>query len=255
MKGNFYAITFGDKKFKDSRIRAINSLKKITDNTYLFTEEDLKEYKEKYPKIIYPNATGGGFWIFKSIFLKKVMEEMKYGDMIMWMDAGVECFPKLKKYLSIFYEIAEDNEGFCIFNTIHPHTKYTKRDCFYYMGCDKPEFYNKPICDAAIQIYIKNDKTIKFIGDYLKYNADYRIATDSPNECGLPNFNNFVAHRHDQSILTNLTLKYGISRFIEPTQFYIKDWSEKNCKTLLSEYELKQSRKYKVLFNHHRIRK
>jgi hypothetical protein len=34
---------------------------------------------------------------------------------------------------------------------------------------------------------------------------------DGENLCGLPNFPDFDSHRHDQSILTNLKTKYGIT--------------------------------------------
>jgi len=43
------------------------------------------------------------------------------------------------------------------------------------------------------------------------FNLDERIASErNQNTCGLPNLPGFVEHRGDQSILTNLSIKYDI---------------------------------------------
>ena len=56
-------------------------------------------------------------------------------------------------------------------------------------------------------------------------------------------------HRHDQSVLTLLSLKNNIPRFKQPTQFYTH-WDYE----ILSDYERQESMKYSIKFNHHRIR-
>jgi hypothetical protein len=238
-------FTYGDKKFSSSRARALESIKKFTDKAILYTEDDLKLYYDQYPKILYPGARGGGFWLFKAIFLKKTIQEANDGDMVFWMDAGIECTGNL----DIFYDVCTENNGFCIFKLVHRQSSWTKRDCFYYMYCDEEKYHNTLNCDASIQFFIKNEQTVKFIDEYLHYCSDYRIVTDSPNECGLPNLPDFVDHRHDQSILTNLCVKHNISRFKHATQWRNIDiWNPE----YLTEFEQVQSNKYGVLFNHHR---
>jgi hypothetical protein len=44
----------------------------------------------------------------------------------------------------------------------------------------------------------------------MRYCRDPRVVSDQPNRCGLPNLPGFIAHRHDQSILTNLVVKHGL---------------------------------------------
>lgn len=237
-------ITYGDLVFKNSRVRALESLKKFTDKSILYTEDDLKPYIDSHPKILYPGARGGGFWLFKTIFLKKTLEGMNNGDMILWMDAGAEC----NAPLNVFYDIAQQNNGFCLFKVIHRQAHYTKRDCFYYMECDEEKYHNTLNCDASIQFYIKNDATVNFVNDYYMYCCDYRIVTDAPNECGLPNLPGFIDHRHDQSILANLCVKNNIPRFKEPTQWYHVGWKDE----MLTDFEKQQSEKYEAAFNHHR---
>jgi len=239
-------ITYGDSVFKNSRTRALESLKKYTDSSILFTEDDLKPFIEQHPKILYPGAKGGGFWLFKSIFLKHTLQNANDGDMVIWMDAGAECTSSL----DVFYDIALQNSGFCLFSVIHKQAHYTKRDCFFYMGCDNEKYHNALNCDASIQMYIKNDTTVKFIDEYYKYCSDYRVVTDSPNECNLPNLPGFIDHRHDQSILANLCIKHNIQRFKEPTQWYHVGWSD----DMLTDFEKQHSKRYEAVFNHHRER-
>ena len=52
--------------------------------------------------------------------------------------------------------------------------------------------------------------TLNFIKEWLEYSQDYRLITDSPNECGLPNYPEFADHRHDQAIFNILCLKYNL---------------------------------------------
>lgn len=246
-----HGITYGDENFKSSRDKAYISLKKYTDAAYLFTETDLNEYKDKIDsKILYPGARGGGHWIFKPIFLKYILNNIPDGEAVIWMDAGNECVADIR----ILADIAANHEGFCLFQQVHKNSHYTKRDCFYYMNNDSLSYYNSRQCDASMQLYIKNEKTLKFIDEYLHFCSDYRIVTDRPNECNLPNLEGFIDHRHDQSILTNLVVTYDLDTFIQPSQWYSLSWNTDDRAQFLNTNERIQSERYSTLFNHHRER-
>jgi hypothetical protein len=246
-----HGIIYGDQAFQSSRDRAYESLSKFTDKAYLFTEKDLDNYRSNIDsRILYPGARGGGYWIFKPIFLKQVIDSIPEGEAVMWVDAGIECIGDTH----IFADIAANNRGFCLFKQKHENSHYTKRDCFYYMNADTTEYHTARQSDAAVQVYIKNEETQKFINEYLHYCSDYRVVTDSPNECNLPNFPCFADHRHDQSILTNLYTKYKLNTFIQPSQWYHIDWTEDIKSRYLNDIELNQSERYSALFNHHLIR-
>ncbi len=63
-----------------------------------------------------------------------------------------------------------------------------------------------------------NQKALMFLREWLEYCSDLRVITDDPNTCGLPNLDGFRSHRHDQSILTNLTLKHEIPCYGDPLE-------------------------------------
>ena len=239
-----YGFTYGDENFKNSREIAKKSLEKNCDITYLFTEKNLIPYYKKYEPIL-SQKRGSGYWLFKSLFLKELFEIMNDGDELIYIDSGVEIIDNI----DVFFDICKLNEGFCLFQQYHQNYKWIKRDCFILMDCDSENFHYSNQCDASIQCYIKNESTTKFIDEYLKLCSDERLITDAANTQGEPNLLGFIDHRHDQSILTLLCLKNEISRFKQPTQFY-NHWEFDN----LNEFEIEQSKKYGIKFNHHRTR-
>jgi hypothetical protein len=126
---------------------------------------------------------------------------------------------------------------------------WTKRDCFVLMHADAPEYWNALQLDASIQIYRASDKTRHFILELRDVMRDPRILCDEANACGLPNFEEFRDHRHDQSILTILALKHGIETFPSPKVVVTKrdpatGWRKSRRFT----------RNKRVFFEHHRCR-
>jgi hypothetical protein len=89
------------------------------------------------------------------------------------------------------------------------------------MGLDKEEYLNQNQLLASYILMRKNDFVLNFVDELLTYAKDYRIITDSPNECGLPNYPEFMDHRHDQSILSLLGRKYNIKNIPDVTQYGI----------------------------------
>jgi hypothetical protein len=91
----------------------------------------------------------------------------------------------------------------------HIEKKYTKRDAFILLGADLPFYTDTYQYMATIQIYKKSKFTEKFVEEVLYYSQDKRIITDDPNTLGLNNYKEFIENRHDQTILSILTKKYG----------------------------------------------
>jgi hypothetical protein len=87
------------------------------------------------------------------------------------------------------------------------------------MGLDSEPYLSQNQLLASYILMRKNDFVINFINEWLNYAKDYRIITDATNECGLPNYPEFVDHRHDQSILSLLGRKYNIKNIPDVSQF------------------------------------
>jgi hypothetical protein len=87
---------------------------------------------------------------------------------------------------------------------------YTKRDCFHFMNCDEEKYWNAFQVEAGIVAFRNNNFTKNFVNEWLEFCKNKYIVSDLPNISEKPNFDSFIDHRHDQSILTNLCVKYNL---------------------------------------------
>ena len=71
---------------------------------------------------------------------------------------------------------------------------------------DEAMIYNNTL-NCTWSLWRATDKAFDFLDKWLHYCMDRRCITDDPNECGLPNYNGFCDHRHDQSICSILGYK------------------------------------------------
>ena len=75
------------------------------------------------------------------------------------------------------------------------------------MDCDEERYWNADQIQASYIAFMISDATRHLITEWLRYAGDERVVTDIPNQLGLPDFDDFVDHRFDQSILSNLIYK------------------------------------------------
>jgi hypothetical protein len=184
--------------------------------TYNVNDIDIDFYEKNIK--IFNQGRGFGYWLWKPYLIYKTMENMNDNDILFYSDTGA-IFVKNLDYL--FDKIIQDEKGVILFqlNNNFKNKNVTKRDCFYFMGCDDEYYHNSIMFLASFILIKKNNFSQNFISEWLNYCEDYRILTDSPNECGLPNFETFEDHRHDQSILSILGYKYKVSFEIDPSQY------------------------------------
>ena len=117
---------------------------------------------------------------------------------------------------------------------------WTKRDCFVLMKCDSPKYWDAEQLMGSFSVFINNERSRKFVKEWMNYCCNENIISDVPNRCGLANFPEFKDHRHDQSILSLLAIKHDLEIYRAPCQH--GDGNKKAYKN--SPYE--------TLLNHHR---
>ena len=208
-KGKIVCISYGDESFKQSLEYNGKSALEIAkaDEFYGYTPEDIDpEFKAKNDYIL-SKGRGNGYWLWKPYFLYKTLtQKLNDGDYLIYSDAGifyVDLAQKLVDFLN------EKKAEMYLHRLPHLEKEYTKRDAFILMGVDGPFYAETGQFNAAFQVYRKSKFTEFFLGEYLYYAQDKRIITDDQNEMGAPNYEGFRDHRHDQSILSLLTKKYG----------------------------------------------
>jgi len=240
-------ISYGNEKYyKSLELLKHTSLEIGKTNQFIpFTEQWLKgtDFWTKNSFIL-NRPRGAGYWIWKPFIILQTFKTLEDGDVVLYSDAGLKVIGNLNP----LFEIAQKgpNGGKVLFKLPavgvphHLAKTWTKRDCFVLLDCDSEEYWNANMSNGAVSVWKKTDENIEFLKEWQKYLRDPRIVTDDSNFCGKPNFMEFRDHRHDQSVLSLLAIKYKFEMFRDPTQFGNE------------EKEVFLNSLYPQLFDHHR---
>lgn len=180
---------------------------------------------------------GAGFWCWKPWVIIDVMKKINNNDVVIYSDIGATIISNITPLIDIVKDV--DILLFKVHNCLIK--SYTKRDALFYMDCDNEDFYNKELTNGAFQVYKKNEKSLVFLEKYLYVCTNVDIISDNHNICGLPNIEGFLDHRHDQSVLSLLSIKNGIPLYRDPSNWGV-------------DFLMENSNNYGQIFNHHRIK-
>jgi len=209
-----YLICFGSNGYEVVQQRLVDSADGWFDKCIQYKEEDIDtDFRTRHSQIM--NCRRGyGYWMWKPYFLLKTFETMNEGDFCLYADSTAV----LVSDPTALFDICAQSGGILMFSPkIYLMTTWTKADCFNMMGLTERKYLNGTVLLAAFQLYQKNERSFSFIRDYMYYCSDYQIVSDAPNIMGY-NFPNFREHRHDQSILSLLAIKYEVNIRRDPSQ-------------------------------------
>ena len=208
-----YFITYGNKKFEKSRNRIVKEAYK----TKLFTkckyfsenivddDEIQISLKNKNFSKVFNSKRGGGYWIWKPYIIYKMLKKINENDIIVYSDAGCTIpnnkyvKDKLKEYLDI---INKSKKGLIAFKNPHKESEWTKGDIFKHFKClDNKDMYDSNQFTANRIILKKNNNSVRIIKSWWDVAKTHPLLfNDSISK--VPNFNDFIENRHDQSIFS-----------------------------------------------------
>jgi hypothetical protein len=213
------AVNYADKHFKRAqRLNSKTAKKWGADKVIEYGPEDIdEEFFERNKKIL-TNPRGGGFYLWKPYVFRKAYDEIKEGDYLIYTDSGSVYVNKIQYLIDC---MEKENVNIMIFSLQNEllERKYVKRDALILTDCDKPQYTDTPQSIGGYMVCKKSPEVEQFFDEVLKYVQDIRIISDSPNELGKPNYDDFVDHRHDQAVISLMTKKHGLKRFRDPSQY------------------------------------
>ena len=211
-------ISYANKPFYKSQQQLKKSAYKYgVDEVIDYNDIWLKKQTAFYQKNnhILSQKRGNGFWLWKPFIILDALKKMQLDDVLIHIDSGASFISSVTPLV----DLTKNKEIILFYNNRHKNSAWTKRDCFYFMDCDNDKFYNENQTLAGYIVCKKTPFVISFLEEWLKYAENENILTDMPNICGLPNSENFIDHRHDQSILSLLATKYNLELFRDPSQW------------------------------------
>lgn len=196
---------------------------RVADTVTAWTPKKLKAagFAERAPEIGLEER-GSGFWSWKPFIIQKRLGEVAEGDLVFYCDVGRRYpYTLLDQPITPFVEWMDSRKQEMmpgVENTWDgPVGTWTKRDAFVYTGMDRQEVYESTMIQGGFSVWRAGAKSREFVGKWMDLCSLRRLVSDDPGTCGLPELPGFRENRHDQSLLTLLCLKEGLSglRFIE----------------------------------------
>lgn len=185
------------------------------DTVTIITEKDLdKDFKKKHKAILKLGSRGYGYWIWKPYIIHKMLQEIKDGDYLMYIDAGCHLNPAGRARLIEYFDLVSQSElkigGFQI-EECHNEKCWSKMDLLVHLGVEnnKSILESGQVCGGHVLLQ-KCKNSVAFIDKWLKTAENHHLIDNSPSEKS--NFEEFVEHRHDQSIFSILCKLEGAVR-------------------------------------------
>jgi hypothetical protein len=149
--------------------------------------------------------------VFKPFIVLDLLERIEPGSVVLYYD----CNPyPLERPIQPLVNLCLRNQGRLFHQYGDRNRNWTKRDAFVFMNCDTPRFHNAVALQNTWFLMENNQANQEFVREWLHYNLDERIASYvKPDVCGKPPLRGFYENRGDQSIFSNLAVKYHIKSF------------------------------------------
>lgn len=208
-------INYADKCFKrKQKINAFSArLFGNVDVVKSYNSNDIcTEFYNKNSTIL-DSKKGGGYWLWKPYIILRHLENIKYGEYLFYCDSGSVIIRSLEHAKNV---MEKDNTDIMLYDIPLLEFQWTKKGLFEHMNCNELEYkYTNQIQGGYIFIR-KSEFSLFIFREYLKLCECIDNLNDS-NNIGIDN--NFIAHRHDQSILSLLAKKNGIKPYRDPSDY------------------------------------
>jgi len=245
-------ITFGshnggfNSNYIDAATRLANQVKelKLFDEIIVYTGYNLKEDTEfwnKHSEFILNNRRGFGYWIWKSYIIKKTMENMNEGDILFFLDCGCEIEIEEKEWLEYCIEKVKTDKIIGTYALGQLENKWNKMDLIEKLNMNDDKYLNNIQRQSGANMFFIYKETRDLVNEWYDLSCDYHNIDDSPSI--KKNLETFIEHRHDQSVLSLLTKKYGIYSDVkldDNDNKCIKIYRNRNGQSMLQYYKNKK---------------
>jgi hypothetical protein len=209
-------INFADEKYEKARSYNTETGKKCGFDEVL--EWRMKDFAENSHLISMMNdekyKRGRGYWMWKSYIIKESLKKIQYGDYLCYSDSDI-FFINSIDYLVEAME--KDNTDFFISSLPFIEEQWTKQEVFDAV-IDGDKYRKSNQRWAGFVLMKRTEKVEKMIDEYYGLCQDISLINDALVK---DNQKNFIENRHDQSVLSLLTKKYGYRAFRDPSEYGI----------------------------------
>ena len=213
------------------------------DEIKILNPKDFDEkMKRKFNNIVQQRKNRGyGYWFWKPLFIKKIMEQLNPGDIIHYVDIGCHIQNKNFKFNN-YLDLLIDNDRWILsfqYNSEESkfkneisfpkreEFKYTKGDLLDYFGyLDNKNVTDSPQFWAGSFFIVKGIQALNFLDEWINiFEKKFDLIDDSKSK--INNLEGFIENRHDQSVFSLLCKKYNVKSL---SAYDECEWGEKDNK-------------------------
>lgn len=244
------AINYADENFrKAQKFNTKTAYKKgKVDKVIEYSPKDIdKRFYEDHKNIL-SEKRGGGYWLWKPYIVVKTLEEISEGDYLFYCDSGAYYINNIKYLIN---DMEKMNTDIMVFELPLIEKQWTKNELFNLMECVEEEYKESNQILGTYFLIKKSDYSMKFFEKYLKYACIEDVLNDKYDEelqC-----EDFIDHRHDQSLLSLLSKKEKLRPFRDPSQFGIRPWEYAGESRLIRYKRYKNSNYPKIILSQRRV--
>lgn len=206
-------VTFGSQTYENTKFRLADQAKNTDWFKTINCHSDKDIFLRRYNKSMSGKLAGFAWW--KPAIVLELFKNIPKDDIVFYLDAGSNIIKerekKVIKYLE--YVIEHSVLAFSSQNKEDNAEKmYTKRDLMIHLNCDNENYYHSQFSSGHFFV-VNNEFGISFMRTYLEIFDNIDLANDTKSLH--KEHPEFIAHRHDQSILSLLYKKTGLKGLLD----------------------------------------
>ena len=215
-----HLISYGDENFASQRefFRETAIASGFFDEIKIFTREDIEEEFIEQVADTIQLRRGGGYWLWKPYFIRRMLSNLAENDVLIYCDAG--CMvngvgrDRYQEYLDM---LSKSETGTIDFELPFKEYEYTKKEVFDYFDTSE-DVINSNQLMATVVILRKCKYSEMLVDEW------YEAACDNPflftDELIItPQHPKFVANRYDQSVFSVIRKEHGANVIPDETYF------------------------------------
>lgn len=215
-----YLISYGDDKYKSQRDFFLETAiaSSFFDEIKIFSRKDIEpEYILEIGERL-QRPRGAGYWLWKPYFVKKTLEEMKDGDILVYCDAGCmingEGRVRFEEYVNL---LIASSTGTLDFELPLKELVWTKQEIFDEFD-SSDEIINSNQLVGTVLLLRKCTKVNQLVEEWYGTACNHTyLFTDELNPSA--QHKDFIENRHDQSIFSVIRKTRGANAIPDETYF------------------------------------
>ena len=221
-----FLCSFASSDLKKSKIRFVNQSKKmnIYENVQVFGYDDLNQNRKNQIEIFFKRKQKRlfGYACWKADIISSFMKQIPENAILQYSDIGchfnIDGLNRLKEYIELCkksnllafqYKKPDFDTTDNIKFQIYREYQYTKNDLFKYLDIkNDSEIFNSEQLWSGTIFFKKNNFSQEILDEWGKISFEKNLIDDS--ESNSKNHENFIEHRHDQSIFSLICKKKNV---------------------------------------------